>query len=346
MAPALVWRDTLARVAHNLLPCHVTAYRLFSGALAAGLAVLLHLSGASAQSYPAKPVRLIVASSPGSNPDVLARIVAAGMAQAIGQQIVVENRAGAGGNIGAEVAARAPADGYTLFLIHTNHPINTALHPRLGYDIFTDFAPITQLAVSAFVLVVHPSLPARSVRELVSLAQARPGAIPYSSAGTGSGTHLAAELFNSMVEVKMLHVAYKGGGPALTAITSGETAVYFTPVSTGMPHIAGGRLRPLGVSTATRLRELPGVPAIAEIVPGYEFASWAGLMAPVKAPTIVVDTMHKAAVAALKSPATAKRLADAGFVTIGNRPEDLAAHMKREVDKFTKLVRQIGLRPQ
>ena len=324
----------------------MTAHRLFSGALAAGLAVILHASGASAQGYPVKPVRLIVASSAGSNPDVLARIVAAAMAQSLGQQVVVENRAGAGGNIGAEVAARAPADGYTLFLIHTNHPINTALNPRLGYDIFTDFAPITQLAVSAFVLVVHPSLPARSVRELVSLAQARPGAIAFSSAGTGSGTHLAAELFNSMVEVKMLHVAYKGGGPALTAITSGETAVYFTPISTGMPHIAGKRLRPLGVTTAKRMRELSGVPAIAEVVPGYEFASWAGLMAPVKAPQLVVDTMHMAAVAALKSPETAKRLGDAGFVTIGNRPEDLAAHMKREVDKFTKLVRQIGLRPQ
>ena len=323
----------------------MTARRLIAATLAAGLAVVLHVCGALAQGYPVKPVRLIVASSAGSNPDVLARIVAAGMTQVLGQQVVIENRAGAGGNIGAEVAARAPADGYTLFVIHTNHPINTALNPKLGYDIFTDFAPITQLAASAFVLVVHPSLPARSVQELVSLARARPGAIPFSSAGTGSGTHLAAEHFNSMVGIRMLHVAYKGGGPALIAITSGETAVYFTPISTGMPHIAGGRLRPLGVTTATRLRELPEAPAIAEIVPGYEFASWAGLMAPAKAPRIVVDTMHQAAVAALKSPETAKRLADAGFVTLGSRPEDLAAHMKREVEKFDKLVRQIGLRP-
>ena len=324
----------------------MTARPLIARTLASSLAVLLYLCDASAQSYPVKPVRLIVASSAGSNPDVLARIVSAGLAQVLGQQVVVENRAGAGGNIGAEVAARAPADGYILFMIHTNHPINTALNPKLGYDIFTDFAPITQLAVSAFVLVVHPSLPARSVRELVSLARARPGAIAFSSAGTGSGTHLAAEHFNSMVKVKMLHVAYKGGGPALTAIASGETAVYFTPISTGMPHITGKRLRPLGVTTTTRLRELPAVPAIAETVPGYEFASWAGLMAPAKAPKIVVDTVHKAAVAALKIPETAKRLGDAGFVSIGNRPEDLAAHMRREVDKFTRLVRQIGLRPE
>ena len=301
---------------------------------------------ASAQSYPIKPVRLIVASSAGSNPDVLAGIVAAGITPVLGQQVIVENRAGAGGNIGAEVAARAPADGYALFLVHTNHPINAALYPKLAYDLFTDFAPITQLALSAFVLVVHPSLPARSVRDLVSLAKARPGAITFSSAGTGSGTHLSAEYFNGMVKVKMLHVPYNGGGPALTAIASGETSVYFTPVSTGLPHILGNKLRPLGATTARRLRELPDVPAIAETVPGYEFTSWAGLMVPVKTPKHVIDTLHKAAIAALKNPETGKRLDTAGFVAIGNRPEDLAAHIKSEVEKMAKLIRQIGLRPE
>jgi tripartite-type tricarboxylate transporter receptor subunit TctC len=319
---------------------------LAAGALAVGCLADAAAQSYSAQSYPVKPIRLIVASSAGSNPDVLARIVAAGLAPLLGQQVIVENRAGAGGNIGAEIAARGPADGYTLFVIHTNHPINTALYPKLNYDIFTDFAPITQLASSAFVLVVHPSLPARSVQELVALARKRPGELTFSSAGTGSGTHLAAEHFNGMVKLKMLHVAYKGGGPALAAIASGETSVYFTPVSTGMPHIRGNRLRPLGVSTPGRLRDLPGVPAIAETVPGYEFASWAGLMAPVLAPPQVVEVMHKAAVAALKHPETAGRLEAAGFITIGGRPEDLAAVMRREVDKYTKLIRQIGLRPE
>jgi tripartite-type tricarboxylate transporter receptor subunit TctC len=322
-----------------------------AGTLLAGILIVCCLGDAPAQSYPApgypvKPVRLIVASSAGSNPDVLARIVAAGLAPLLGQQVIVENRAGAGGNIGAETAARAPADGYTLFVIHTNHPINTALYPKLTYDIFTDFAPITQLASSAFVLVVHPSLPARSVRELIALARARPGELTFSSAGTGSGTHLAAEHFNGMVRVKMLHVAYKGGGPALAAIASGETSVYFTPVSTGMPHIRGNRLRPLGVTTPGRLRDLPEVPAIADTVPGYEFTSWAGLMAPVQAPRQVVDVMHKAAVAALKHPETAKRLEAAGFITVGNRPEDLVAVMRLEVARYTKLIREIGLRPE
>ena len=322
------------------------ARRLLASALATGVLVISGVRDAPAQGYPIKPVRLIVASSAGSNPDVLARIVAAGLAPVLGQQVVIENRAGAGGNIGAEVAARAPSDGYTLFLVHTNHPINTALYPKLGYDLFTDFAPITQLAISAFVLVVHPSLPVKSVRELVALAKARPGAITFSSAGTGSGTHLAAEYFNGMVKVKMLHVAYNGGGPALTAIASGEASVYFTPISTGMAHILGNRIRPLGVTTAKRLRELPEVPAIGDTVPGYEFTSWAGLMVPVKTPKNVIDTVHKAAIAVLKNPETGKRLDSAGFVAIGNRPEDLAAHIKSEVEKMAKLIRRIGLRPE
>jgi tripartite-type tricarboxylate transporter receptor subunit TctC len=321
-------------------------------ALAAGLLAVSLPGAAPAQtygpvgSYPVKPVRLIVASSAGSNPDVLARIVAAGLAPVLGQQVIVENRAGAGGNIGAEAAARAPADGYTLFVIHTNHAINTALHSRRTYDLFTDFAPITQLASSAFVLAVHPSLPARSVRELIALAQARPGEITYASAGSGSATHLAAELFNGMVKVKMLHVAYNGGGPALAAIVAGETSVYFAPISTGMPHLRANRLRPLGVTTPARLPDLPGVPAIAGTVRGYTFTSWAGLMAPVQAPRQVVDIVHKAAVAALKDPGTGKRLAAAGFVRIGNRPDDLAAVIQSEVDRFAKLIRAIGLRPE
>ena len=308
--------------------------------------VVCPVVAAAAQDYPNRPIKMILPFAAGGAGDVFARPLVQELSKSLGQQIVIENIPGAAAQIGTKIAAGAAADGYTLLMISNAVAINETLSPRRGYDLLKDFAPITQLAVSAFVLVVHPSLPARSVRELVSLARARPGAIAFSSAGTGSGTHLAAEHFNSMVKVKMLHVAYKGGGPALTAIASGETAVYFTPISTGMPHITGKRLRPLGVTTTTRLRELPEVPAIAETVPGYEFASWAGLMAPAKAPKIVVDTVHKAAVAALKIPETAKRLGDAGFVSIGNRPEDLAAHMRREVDKFTRLVRQIGLRPE
>jgi len=302
--------------------------------------------GVIAQSYPTRPIRMIVPFAPGGNVDINARAVAPGLGQLLGQQVIVENRAGAGGNIGAEVAARAPADGYTVFLMHTNHPINTALNPRLSYDLFTDFAPITELASSAFVLVVHPSLPARSVRDLVALAKARPGAINYSSAGTGSGTHLAAEYFNGLAKVKMQHVSYNGGGPALISIASGETSVYFTPVSTGLAHIRGNKLRALGVTSARRLRDLPDVPLIADTVPGYEFTSWAGLMVPAKTPKNVIDIWYKAATAVLKDPETAKRLDAAGFFAIGSRPEDLTARLKSEIEKLTKLIRGIGLRPE
>jgi len=304
------------------------------------------VSQPAAQPYPAKPLRVIVASSAGSNPDVLGRILAAGLTPVLGQQVVVENRAGAGGNIGAEVAAKAPPDGYTVFLMHTNHPINTALQPKLSYDLFTDFAPVTHLASSAFVLVVHPSLPARSTRELVALARTQPGAIAFSSAGTGSGTHLAAEYFNGLVKVKMLHVSYKGGGPALTAITSGETSVFFTPVSTGMPHIRAGKLRPLGVTAASRLRDLPQVPAIGETVPGYEFISWAGFMLPAKSPKPAVDALYKASLAVLKDADTLKRLDAAGFFPVGSRPDELTAKIRFEVEKLTKIIRAIGLKPE
>jgi tripartite-type tricarboxylate transporter receptor subunit TctC len=317
--------------------------------IAACLAACLTMASATAvhaQGYPTKPVRIIVASSAGSNPDVFGRIVAAGLTQALGQQFLVENRAGAGGNIGAEVAARAPADGYTVFLMHTNHPINTALQPKLNYDLFTDFIPVTHLVSSAFVLVVHPSLPANSTKELIALARARPGAITYSSAGTGAGTHLAAELFTGMVKVKMLHVSYKGGGPALTAITSGETQVYFTPVSTGMPHIRASKLRPLGVTTTARLPDLPDVPAVAETVPGYEFISWAGFMLPAKSPKQVADILYKSAISTLKDPETGKRLHAAGFVSVGSTPEQFSAKIRSEIDKLAKLIRGIGLRPE
>jgi tripartite-type tricarboxylate transporter receptor subunit TctC len=310
------------------------------------LAASAFAATASAQAWPAKPVRIIVASSAGSNPDVLGRIVAAGLTHSLGQQFVVENRAGAGGNIGAEVAARAPADGYTVFLMHTNHPINAALNPKLSYDLFTDFAPITELASSAFVLVVHPSLPAKSVRDLIALAKSRPGAINYSSAGTGSGTHLAAEYFIGLANIKLQHVPYNGGGPALVAIASGEAQVYFTPVSTGLSNIRGGKLRALGVTSLQRLRDLPDVRPIADVVPGYEFTSWAGLMVPAKTPKNVVDTLYKTSIAVLKEPETGKRLDAAGFFTVGGRPEELTARIKSEIEKLSKLIKRIGLKPE
>lgn len=320
--------------------------RLFVASIGAGCLAGVFACAAWPQSYPAKPVRILVASSAGSNPDTIARVVANGLTQAFGQQVVVDDRAGAGGNIGAEIAARAPADGYTLFMAHTNHSINPGLYKKLTYDILNDFSPVTLMALSYFAAAVHPSLPAKTLRDLINIAKARPGDLTYASAGTGSGTYFTAEYFNSRAKVKMLHVAYKGGGPALAAVVAGETSVYFTPVATGLPHIRSGKLRPLGVSSLKPLAELPGVPAIAETLPGYEMYSWAGLLVPAKTPKAIIDAVHKAAVSALTNPETGKRLKDLGFIAVGGSSEEMAAQLRKEIDKYAALIRQIGLPPQ
>ena len=317
-----------------------------AGALVFGCITTLLGTEAAAQSYPAKPVRVLIASSAGSNPDTVTRVIAGDLSRVWGQQVVVDNRAGAGGNIGAEIAARAPADGYNLFMAHTNHTINATLYRKLTYDLATDFVPISLVALSPFVATVHPSVPVKSLRELVRLAKSRPGDLIYASAGTGSGTFFCAEYFNGMAGVKMLHVAYKGGGPALTAILSGETSVYFTPIATGMPHIASGKLRALGVTAPKRLPDLSDVPAIAETLPGYEMLSWAGMMAPAKTPQSIVDAVHKAIATALASAELRKRMSSMGYIVVGSGPEALAAHIRTETERYAKLIRQIGLPPQ
>jgi tripartite-type tricarboxylate transporter receptor subunit TctC len=321
----------------------MTARWLFTSLIACGGAASVLSGAAWAQGYPGKPVRVVVASSAGSNPDTVGRVVANGLAQVFGQQVIVDNRAGAGGNIGAELAARAPADGYTLFLAHTNHSINATLYRKLNYDILNDFSPVTLVALSPFVAVVHPSLPARSVRDLLSMAQARPGDINYASAGAGSGTFFAAEYFNGMGKVKMAHVPYTGGGPALTSIIAGETSVYFTPIATGLPHIRSGKLRALGVTASRRLAELPDVPPIAETLPGYEVMAWAGLMVPARTPRELVESVHKAAVAVVGKPEISKRLEDLGYLVVTNRPEEMQAYVKSEIDKYARIIRQVGM---
>lgn len=319
---------------------------LIAATVAVGCVANVLPGAALAQAYPSKPIRVLIATSAGSNPDTVARVVAVGLTRALGQQIIVDNRAGAGGNIGAEIAARAPADGYTVLFAHTNHSINATLYRKLAYDIVNDFSPVTLVARSPFVATVHPSLPAKSLRDLINIAKSRPGDLTYASAGTGSGTFFSAEYFNSMAKVKMLHVAYKGGGPALAAVVAGETSVYFTPYATGLPHIRSGRLRPLGVSTLKRLPDLPGIPAIAETLPGYEVLAWNGLMVPAKTPKSIIESLHKAMVSALGDAEISKRLNDLGFLVVGSQPAELAAYVKSEIDKYAKLIRQIGLPPQ
>jgi tripartite-type tricarboxylate transporter receptor subunit TctC len=321
----------------------VLAHRALALALTFSACAASYDARAQTAAYPAKPLRMLVASSAGSNPDTIGRVFASGLAHVLGQQVIVDNRAGAGGNIGAEIAARAAPDGYTIFLAHTNHSINTALYRKLSYDVLRDFAYVSLVASSAFVAVVHPSVPAKSVADLVNLAKSRPGALNYASAGTGSGTFFAAEYFDGLANVKMVHVPYTGGGPALASILAGETSVYFTPLATGLAHIRSGKLRALGVTSKTRLRELPDVPPIAETLPGYEVLSWAGLMLPVKASTELIARLHKAVVTTLATPDVAKRLEDLGFAVQASSGDEMQAFVKAEIEKYRKLIRDVGM---
>lgn len=297
-----------------------------------------------AQAYPARVVRYVVPTPAGSGADVIGRIVAGGLTQAFGQQVIVDNRAGGGNNIGAEVAARAPADGYTLFQATLTHAVNVSLYRNLAYDLVRDFAPVTQLASSPYLVVVHPSLPAKSIAELVKLAKARPGAINYASAGTGTSSFLAAELFKDMAKVNMAHVPYRGGGQALTSVISGETSVLFAPFAIALPLIRENRFRPLAVTTAKRLPVMPEYPTVAEAgYPGYLSGNWFGIMVPVKTPQETIAAIRGAAISVLNNPDVGKRLRDLGYVIIGDQPEEFAAHIKSEIEKLGKIIRRTGV---
>jgi tripartite-type tricarboxylate transporter receptor subunit TctC len=298
----------------------------------------------TAQPYPQKVIRYIVPGGPGSGADLLGRIVGGGIGKVFGQQVIVDNRSGAGGNIGAELAARAPRDGYTLLQISLTHALNVSLYRRLSYDLVRDFAPITQIATASYLVAVHPSLPARTISDLVKLAKARPGAINYASAGTGTPTFLAAELFKAKAGVNLVHVAYKGGGEALTSVLSGETQVYFSPVTTAAPFLGRGQLRGLGVTTLKRLAQLPQIPTVAESgYPGFQSGNWYGLMAPAVTPPEIITAIREATLTALRDPAIDKRLTDLGFVPLGDTSQEFSAHLKAEVAALGKVVRDLSL---
>jgi tripartite-type tricarboxylate transporter receptor subunit TctC len=299
-----------------------------------------------AQSYPAKPIRYLIPMSPGSGADTIGRIIAVGMSPALGQQVVIDNRTGAAGNIGAELAAKSPPDGYTVFQASMTNAVNATLYTNLAYDLVRDFAAVTLLATSPSMVVVHPSLPVKSLAELVRLAKARPGALNYASTGAGSATFLAAEMFKTQAGVNLVHVPYRGGGEAITAIMTGEVPVYFSPMATSLPLVRQGRLRGLAVTT---LKRLPGLdyPTVAESgYPGYEAGNWYGLVVPVKTPREAIVALRNAVVAALKNPSVAKRMDDLGYVASGNTPEEFAVHIKSEIEKLAKILRQVGAKPE
>jgi tripartite-type tricarboxylate transporter receptor subunit TctC len=301
---------------------------------------------ACAQDYPRRPVRLIVPFPPGGGNDIVARAVAQELGKSLGQQLVVDNRAGAGGAIGAELAARSPADGYTLFLGGVgSHVVNPSLHAKLSYDPIRDFAPVTLIASAPSVLVVNPSLQATSVAEFTALAKANPGKLNYASNGNGSSAQLAAVLYESMAGVRMVHVPYKGVAPALVDLMSGEVQLMFGTLVAILPHIKAGRLRALAVTGRTRSALLPEVPTLAESgLPGYEAGSWYGILAPAGTPGAIVARLNAEINAAIRQPEVRERLAAEGAEVLGGTPGDFASHIKAELSRMGKLMREAGIR--
>jgi tripartite-type tricarboxylate transporter receptor subunit TctC len=301
----------------------------------------------AAESYPNRPVRLIVPYPPGGATDMVARALGIKMGAALGQQFVVDNRGGGGQLIGTDLAAKAAANGYTFLLVSVTHSINPSLRDKMPYDTIKDFAPIVLIAQSANILVTHPSVPARSVKQLIALLKAQPGKLNYASSGTGSGGHLAAELFKSMARVNMVHVPYKGGGPAYIDLVAGHVDLMFTSPAPTLPHVKAGRLRALATTGAGRSLAMPNLPTIAESgFPGYEATLWYGFVAPAGTPEAIIRILNREAVKALADAAIRESFVARGIEPAGGSPEQFAAHIRSEMRKWEKVIRNASIRLQ
>jgi len=309
------------------------------------LLLLFATGGVLAQAYPFKPVRVVIPWPAGGSNDVVGRVVLQKVGESLGQQFVIDNRAGAAGSIGADVVAKAPPDGYTLMVHSTTHVGNASMYKHLPYDTLKDFTGVALLAAQPGVLTVHPSLPARSVKEFIALAKSRPGQINYSSSGNGSAPHLSMALFIEMTGIKLVHIPYKGGGPQVTALVSGETQASLATISTVLVHIHAGRLRPLGVSSPKRSGALPDTPTIAEAgVPGYEMNPWIGLFAPAGTPKTIIDKLNAGVNKALKLPDVSQNLASQALDPWASTPEEFDARIKADYEKYAKLIKLTGAR--
>ena len=314
-------------------------------ALALCLALSLAVD-AAAQPYPAKPIRLIVPFPPGGSADILARAIGQKAGEGLGQSVVVENRPGAGTAIGAEALAKSAPDGYAIMIgTVSSHAINPALNPKMPFDPVKDFAPISLVATIPFAMIVHPSMPAKSVQEFVALARAKPGTLNYSSAGSGTSNHLAGELLKSMTGIDIVHVPYKGSAPALNDLISGQVALMFDLVLTAAPHVKSGAVRGLAVTGAQRSSVLPDLPTVAESgIPGYEVSAWFGIFAPAGVPQPVVQRLNAEFVKALQQPDLRQRLAGQGAEPLTSSPEEFAAYLRSEIDKWAGVVKTAGMK--
>jgi tripartite-type tricarboxylate transporter receptor subunit TctC len=318
-----------------------------AAALAAGAIALVTGTAVAQSTYPAKPVRVIVPSSAGGGTDIIARIIAPKLTQALGQQVVIDNRPGAGTMIGGELVAKAPPDGYTLLMCVSTLATNPVIYRKVPYNALTDFAPITRVLSASNILVVHPSLPSRTVKELIAFAKARPGQINFGSAGLGTNPHLSMELFLSMTGLKMVHVPYKGSAPAIIDLLAGHVVVMTATALTGIPHVRAGRLRALGVTGTNRNAAAPDVPTIAEAgVPGYEAVQWYGMVAPANTPHEVIARLNREMTTILQAADVKEKFAADGGEAAPTTSEEFGRYIKSETEKWQKVAQAAGIKPE
>jgi tripartite-type tricarboxylate transporter receptor subunit TctC len=315
--------------------------------LAAGAATLPAVSViAGAQTYPSRPISLIVFVPAGGTPDIIARLIGQSMSQRLGQSVVIDNRPGAGGNLALQAVARAPADGYMLLLVATPHAVNVTLYEKSPVTITRDIVPVARINQDSFVLLVNPSFPAKTVREFIDYAKANPGKINLASAGTGNLTHLCGELFRMMTEIDVVHVPYRGTPAAHSALLAGDVQAFFDAVGSSMAHIQAGSLRALGVSATARLKVLPDIPLIGDVVPGYAVTGWLGVGAPTGTSPEIIERLNREVNAALADPAVRARLAELGSEPLPGSPGEFAKLVAEETEKWSKVVKFAGLKAE
>ena len=307
--------------------------------------MLAGASAAHAQVFPSKPIRIIAPYVPGGGVDFVARAIAQKLPEFIGQQVIVENRPGGGTIIGSELVVRSAPDGYTLLLGGVPNTVNISLFKKLPYDLLRDLAPVIQTTTAPNILAVHPSIPAKSVKELIALAKSRPGELTFASAGIGSSNHLSGEMFRITAQINIVHVPYKGGGAAVVDLIAGHVSMYFGTTPSTVPHVRTGKLRGLAVTTATRSRATPDVPTIAEAgLPTFEQSAWHGLFAPAATPQAVIARLNSEVMRVLRAPDFVERLGAQGVDVIGNTPTEFAAFIRQDIEKYAKLVKVAGIR--
>jgi tripartite-type tricarboxylate transporter receptor subunit TctC len=314
--------------------------------LAAGAALPAVSRIARAQAYPSRPVRIVLPFAPGGGADTLTRLMGQWLSERLGQQFIVENRPGAGGNVGTEAVVKSPPDGYTLLLAGTPNTINAMLYDKLNFNFVRDIAPIAAIIRQPLVMAVHPSVPAKTVPEFIAQAKANPGNINMASGGNGTTPHVAGELFKMMTGVNLVHVPYRGAGPALTDLIAGQVQVYFAQMMASIEYIRAGKLRPLAVTIATRSDALPDIPTVSEFVPGYEASTWAGVGAPKGTPIEIVDKLNNEINAALANPKFKARLADLGATVLPGTPADFGKLIADETEKWGKVIRSANIKAE